>query len=187
MSLLPIIFSYFNSSNSQLKHLFREFLLSSQILFPSALSYWVVEGEDQRRVSEFLDPTTLTCLSRGYKIHFMGYNFVLSIGFTGTTASAAWDWDSASNSKSWQCYGKRMVNKGIWKRNSWTHGLSYDNLLKEGQAEQSNKSIAKAKACQERLKQCLEKLELFFKNGICPFQKLFLGPDCVQLLEVVIT
>lgn len=109
MSLLPIIFSYFNSSNSQLKHLFREFLLSSQILFPSALSYWVVEGEDQRRVCEFLDPTTLTCLSGGYKIHFMGYNFVLSIGFTGTTASAAWDWDSASNSKSWQCYGKRMA------------------------------------------------------------------------------
>lgn len=80
-----------------------------------------------------------------------------------------------------------MVNKGIWKRNSWTHGLSSDNLLKEGQAEQSNRSIAKARARQERLKQRLEKLELFFKNGIYPFQKLFLGPDCVQLLEVVIT
>lgn len=89
MSLLPIIFSYFNNGNSQLKRLFRELLLSAQILFPSALSYWVVEGEDQRRVCEFLDPTTLTCLSGGYKIRFMGYDFVLSIGFAGTTASAA--------------------------------------------------------------------------------------------------
>lgn len=40
-------------------------------------------------VSEFLDPTTLTRLSKGYKTHFMGCDFVLSVGFTGTAASAA--------------------------------------------------------------------------------------------------
>jgi len=45
----------------------------------------VCEGE----VFEFLDPATLTCLSKGYKAHFVGCDFVLNMDFTGTTASAA--------------------------------------------------------------------------------------------------
>lgn len=43
----------------------------------------------ERGVFEFLDPATLTCLSKGYKAHFMGCDSVLSMGFTGTTVSAA--------------------------------------------------------------------------------------------------